>query len=259
MACSRGDADVEETELPQPAAVDPALPVGVETRVTDGCGEGAATVDAGAETVAGVGGSQEESVAAVPAGTSPVGHLVESSSPLPAPAARVLDTGTVVAIVVSVVGLGVVLWLRSRMSGGAMVRRGTGPAPRAVDAEPVSERAAALGALIREADARILELTALRDELSGLTAGPDRSREPYICDGFGVPWTGGAGRQRVVGSDGRQGAVRVSACADPVADRVYELADSGRSAVEIAGALQEHTGKVELILALRRSAAGVPA
>lgn len=39
--------------------------------------------------------------------------------------------------------------------------------------------------------------------------------------------------------------------ADPVARQVYELADQGRSPVEIAGALEEHVGKVELILALR--------
>lgn len=38
---------------------------------------------------------------------------------------------------------------------------------------------------------------------------------------------------------------------DPLARQVYELADQGRSPVEIAGSLEEHVGKVELILALR--------
>lgn len=38
---------------------------------------------------------------------------------------------------------------------------------------------------------------------------------------------------------------------DPLCARVYQLADSGADAVEIARQLSEHTGKVQLILALR--------
>ncbi|HBS28705.1 MAG TPA: hypothetical protein DEB06_04470 [Phycisphaerales bacterium] len=38
---------------------------------------------------------------------------------------------------------------------------------------------------------------------------------------------------------------------DPLAERVYALADAGRSPVEIASELSEHVGKVELVLALR--------
>ena len=38
---------------------------------------------------------------------------------------------------------------------------------------------------------------------------------------------------------------------DPVARSVYELADAGNNSAEIARALNEHVGKVELILALR--------
>jgi hypothetical protein len=38
---------------------------------------------------------------------------------------------------------------------------------------------------------------------------------------------------------------------DPLNQQVYDLADSGLPAVEIARTLQQHTGKVELILALR--------
>ncbi len=40
---------------------------------------------------------------------------------------------------------------------------------------------------------------------------------------------------------------------DPAVARIYELADAGRSPLEIAGALNEQVGKVELILALRRA------
>jgi hypothetical protein len=40
--------------------------------------------------------------------------------------------------------------------------------------------------------------------------------------------------------------------ADPLAKEIYALADAGHSPVDIASRLQEHTGKVELMLALRR-------
>lgn len=39
--------------------------------------------------------------------------------------------------------------------------------------------------------------------------------------------------------------------ADPITDRIYQLADKGVPSVEIARELDEHTGKVDLILALR--------
>ena len=42
---------------------------------------------------------------------------------------------------------------------------------------------------------------------------------------------------------------------DPVSSEVYELADQGLTALEIAGELDEPTGKIELILALRQPAA----
>ena len=38
---------------------------------------------------------------------------------------------------------------------------------------------------------------------------------------------------------------------DPLAEQIYELADAGRTPVEIAQDLDEQVGKVELILALR--------
>ncbi len=40
---------------------------------------------------------------------------------------------------------------------------------------------------------------------------------------------------------------------DPLARQVYDLADAGRSPLEIAQDLDEHLGKVELILKLRRA------
>ena len=38
---------------------------------------------------------------------------------------------------------------------------------------------------------------------------------------------------------------------NPLARRIYQLADSGRDSAQIAQELEEHIGKVELILALR--------
>ncbi|MBL8745090.1 MAG: hypothetical protein JNK58_01900 [Phycisphaerae bacterium] len=40
---------------------------------------------------------------------------------------------------------------------------------------------------------------------------------------------------------------------DPLTRQVYSLADEGRSALEIASQLDEHTGKIELMLAIRRA------
>ena len=40
---------------------------------------------------------------------------------------------------------------------------------------------------------------------------------------------------------------------DPLTASVYEMADAGQSALDIARELDEHTGKIELILALRQS------
>lgn len=46
--------------------------------------------------------------------------------------------------------------------------------------------------------------------------------------------------------------VALSDTSDPVMREVYALADEGKSAREIAAELNEHAGKVELMLALRR-------
>jgi len=43
---------------------------------------------------------------------------------------------------------------------------------------------------------------------------------------------------------------------DPFTQQVYDLADAGKNPVEIASQLNEQTGKVELVLALRKSVEG---
>lgn len=47
-------------------------------------------------------------------------------------------------------------------------------------------------------------------------------------------------------------AITSGAPVDPLASRIYQLADSGQSSVQIAKRLDEQIGKIELILALRQ-------
>jgi len=115
----------------------------------------------------------------------------------------------------------------------------------------LDERAARLETLLREAKDAIARLEALSAAASS-TANEHR-RAPRA-------------RQRAAVSDAPQHdppLVEVSRAAapasiagatlaaDPLCARVYELADAGADAVSIAKQLSEHTGKVQLILALR--------
>ncbi len=107
--------------------------------------------------------------------------------------------------------------------------------PVLADAEELAETLAArlneqadrLERLMREADARIARLDGLTNtamvEPKPAPAAPGPTR---ALDGFGE---------------------------DPITRQVYQLADQGQPAIEIAKRLGQHTGKVELILALRRA------
>ena len=80
----------------------------------------------------------------------------------------------------------------------------------------------------QEADERIAQLQALRDELSNPSAmqnnpGPDHLLTPQAS----------------------------SENTDPLTRQVYALADQGQGPADIAQQLDEHVGKIELILALR--------
>lgn len=48
-------------------------------------------------------------------------------------------------------------------------------------------------------------------------------------------------------------APRIEPGEDPIKRRIYELADQGLRPIEIAKELDQHTGKIELVLALRRA------
>ncbi|MFK7789285.1 MAG: hypothetical protein AB8C95_07330 [Phycisphaeraceae bacterium] len=77
-----------------------------------------------------------------------------------------------------------------------------------------------------EADQRIAQLQALRDELSNPSA--------MQADQLVTPQANAAD-------------------VDPLTKQVYALADQGKGPADIAQALDEHVGKIELILALRTS------
>ncbi len=203
-----------------------------------GAGEPALGADAGAETA----------VASV------------ERQPLPAPDLRGLvvpDASTMVAGVVVVGGLLVAAWLRgggARSAFGGALRgalrgavRGARTKARAAEvgnADAARDSAEQLALLIREADERISELRALRAEIESRATPRGVSACP---SGVGRLTGERAGR----GGDEAEPSRSVLG-SDPLAGRIVELAQAGRTAVEIAGELGEHTGKVELILALSR-------
>lgn len=96
-------------------------------------------------------------------------------------------------------------------------------------------KAVRLERLIEEADARITQL-----ERAGRSAGESANRE--------------AARVTTVAGKGAEAASGDGTPAeplDPLTRNVYELADAGHEPLAIAKQLDEHVGKVELILALR--------
>ena len=123
-----------------------------------------------------------------------------------------------------------VFGVRSRRSEIAEVERLVRDL-RALTAEctrELDERAARLEALLQRAEAAGRRVVHQHDDTPALSVQP----------GIEVKQVGFAG------APGRGSP-------DPLAKQVYELADAGRSPVEIAGELDEGVGKVELILALR--------
>lgn len=94
---------------------------------------------------------------------------------------------------------------------------------------------------------RLEKLLAQADERLGRLEAGVRRESPLVETRHATP-------SRAVKPSARPQSGAASApefLPDPVARQVYELADQGRTPVEIAGSLEEHVGKVELILALR--------
>lgn len=166
-----------------------------------------------------------------------------------------LDTGTVVAIVVIVVGLAATLWLKSKrgMRGTPQVAR-TQPDPLALQQDATAALAERLETLISLADERIAALEALQARALPEPATRSHPRTPAVSSR-----PGGFSEPRPIETTPNP-ATATSGYFEPTTDlftrRVYEMADSGATPVEIARALEEHTGKIELILSLRRQAVG---
>lgn len=99
--------------------------------------------------------------------------------------------------------------------------------------------------LIDEADARIAELERLQPPGDGAHAGGPADASPQAA---GQPAEFEAAIEPIPPAE------EVPSAADSAAAQaIYRLADAGSDPVEIARALGEHVGKVELILALRET------
>lgn len=105
-------------------------------------------------------------------------------------------------------------------------------------AQQLDSRAERIEKLLEQADERIGRLES--------SSGP-RRESPLVETKPAVPSRAARPASRLDIS----GRSPTESPQDPLARQVYELADQGRSPVEIAGSLEEHVGKVELILALR--------
>ncbi len=137
--------------------------------------------------------------------------------------------------------------------------RGVIDDPRVVEAHEsvrqligaLDTRCKSLEVLLRQADERIRQLEDALDDRVGASISPTRTALP----GRSRRGEEGEGpidepEQPRVEVDTRAVSAVVGSL-DPLHANVYELADRGRSPVEIARYLDEQVGKVELILALR--------
>ena len=194
---------------------------------------------------------------------------------VPGPDASPVAPWQVMLMVLGVVMLGVILTLRTRLRVARSVTKHEDPvgavkrvqsrAAMRGDADAMAaelydvsarltgqltQQATRLEHLIALADERIEELAARSADLEPLTIGPDdeSSGAPVLLHidetlpHDRLPMNPPPAEPQ--GSEGN----------DRLATEILRLADEGRSAVEIAQELDEHTGKIELILALRRGA-----
>jgi len=119
----------------------------------------------------------------------------------------------------------------------------------------LDNKANRLERLLDQADERIEELRRLQGEGGATAKGRDdrdaattRSVDRPARSAPAAPPTSGPVEVPASASDSSSGG----GGAETLADEVYRLADEGREPGEIARELDEHVGKVELILALRQ-------
>jgi len=169
--------------------------------------------------------------------SAPSDSTVVESHPIPVPARPLWtpDGPTIAAGVVVVIGLALAAWLRGRTAFRGQAHSSTIHSSSRDLPPHLSEVAESLERLIAAADDRI-------ERLERLTAALD--------DGRGRPGAATGGLPVAE----RKPLPTPAPATDGFTRRVYELADRGMKPVEIAAELQEHTGKIELMLALRRQA-----
>lgn len=135
-----------------------------------------------------------------------------------------------------------------------------GRQPSAPASGPTTERLELLLDQAAGSADRLEELIALADErMSEMADERTQSRERFFDPGdrFSLRETGStiqveSAVEEVVVVENNGGTPQAGAARlDPLTRTVYELADEGKTAVQIARQLDEHLGKVELILALR--------
>lgn len=102
-------------------------------------------------------------------------------------------------------------------------------------------KAAAMEMLLKRVDQRIEELKRLTDNGNGKRS--KESSDPYATDDD-LP-------AKATGDQAATQRATDQIPEDPLSRSVYQLADQGLDAYTIAQRLQEHVGKIELILALR--------
>lgn len=139
--------------------------------------------------------------------------------------------------------LGVAWWMLK--AGGKQTDSGR-DSRRAQASANEQQQAAELAMLLKELTA---ELDAKADRLERLLQQADRL-EGRVKESRGASATSERAKPARAGSAGEAitGAIQGT---DEFSRKVYQLADQGRSAVEIAQVLGSHIGKVELLLSLR--------
>ena len=181
-------------------------------------------------------------------GRVPEGVLVLGVAPPDGGADPLVLLGAMISVV-AIVGLGAILTITVR---GKIARRNAErPSARELmdkikqsphrrdDADAITARmletAQRLAAQLDNKAERLEQLIARADERVGRLSEPP---------------TEGHGEH---GGSGPRASNRSSVPRDPLTQTIYELTDTGRSPLEIAKALDEQIGKVELILALREA------
>ncbi|MBL0920979.1 MAG: hypothetical protein IBJ10_02490 [Phycisphaerales bacterium] len=174
---------------------------------------------------------------------------IPAISTLAADATPALLTAMPIALVLAGAAL-LAVWGISRVRPDAFARlsrRGSDPSGRpaeltelGADLEELAER---LAAMLDEKAARVERLIGAADErLAALERGGERVERPEVR----VVATEFAGARAPAGFVAARDMEP-----DPLHREIFRLADDGRSPAEIAKALDEQIGKVQLILALR--------